>query len=120
MPYTDHIKQRNGVDTMQAIKEAVAKLEIILNTRLKAEGLPYVYRMDIEPGKVYARIVRREIWPGSDEAVNGSVYGFVKLEDLTLWKAAGFKAPAKNKARGVLEDLTDPEKVLPRWQFSIS
>lgn len=104
---------------MQQIKDAVAKLEIILNGQLKADGLPFVYRMDIEPGKVYARIVRREIWPGSDEAVSGSVYGFVKLDDLTLWKANGYKAPAKNKARGVLDDLADPVKVLPKWRYSI-
>lgn len=104
---------------MQQIIEAAAKLQEILNAGLKGQGLPYVYRMDLEPGKVYCRIVRREIWPGSDEPVSGSVYGFVKLDDLTLWKAAGYKAPAKNKARGVLDDLTDAAKVLPRWQFSI-
>lgn len=104
---------------MEQIKAAVAQLQDILNAQLKADGLPFQYRMDLEPGKVYCRIVRREMWPDNDEPVSGSVYGFVKLDDLTLWKAAGYKAPAKNKARGVLDDLTDSAKVLPNWRYSI-
>lgn len=106
---------------MQHILDTLAKLEAILNAELAAEGLPYIYKMELQPGKVYARIVRREVWhnnPG--EQVNGSVYGFVKLADLTLWKAAGFKAPAKNKARGMLHDLECRASVLPGWRYSIS
>lgn len=105
---------------MQQIFDAITKLQAIINGDESVKELPYSYRFELEPGKVYARIVRREIWhnnPG--ELVNGSVYGFIKLADLTLWKAAGWKAPAKNKARGVLADLTDPAKVLPKWRYSI-
>jgi hypothetical protein len=103
------------------IISTLAKLQAILNEELHAEGMPYSYRIALEPGKVYARIVRREVWhnnPG--EEVNGSVYGFVKLSDLTLWKAAGYKAPAKNKPRGMLHDLECRASVLPGWRYSIS
>lgn len=105
---------------MQQIIDALAQLQAILNADPSVKELPYDYRIELEMGKVYARIVRREVWhnnPG--ELVNGSVYGFIKLADLTLWKAAGWKAPAKNKARGVLADLTDAAKVLPKWRYSI-
>jgi hypothetical protein len=106
---------------MEQIITALAQLETILNSDPSVEGLPYNYKIELQMGKVYARIVRREVWHHNPtEPVNGSVYGFIKLEDLTLWKAAGWKASAKNKARGVLSDLTDAEKVLPMWRYSIS
>ena len=105
---------------MQQIIDALTQLEAILNSDPSVKELPYTYKIELEMGKVYARIVRREIWEKNPtETVNGSVYGFIKLADLTLWKAAGWKAPAKNKPRGVLADLADASKVLPNWRYSI-
>lgn len=52
-----------------------------------------------EPGKKYARIVVRR----SADDQHGSAYGFVRLEDGAILKAAGFKAPAKH-VRGWIND----------------
>lgn len=104
------------------ILEALAALTEIQNARLKVEypNASYRYVFEAEAGKVYTRIVCREVWGDSKEHVNGRAYGFIKNEDLTLWKSAGWKAPAKNKARGVLADLLDEAKVMPNWRYSIS
>jgi hypothetical protein len=106
----------------QEITNAIAALESNLNT-VHAENwptLPYTYKVSVETGKVYARIVLGEIWKDSNEETSRRVYGFIKLDDLTLWKAAGWKAPAKNKARGVLADLTNIDIIRRRWDISIS
>jgi hypothetical protein len=46
----------------------------------------------VEPGSVYVKIVRTDS--------QRSVHCFVKKEDGTIWKAASWKAPAKNFPRG--------------------
>lgn len=106
----------------QEINAAIVTLESNLNA-VKAERwptIPSVYKVSVETGKVYARIVIGELWNGGDEETSRRVYGFIKLDDLTLWKAAGWKAPAKNKARGKLEDLTNIQNIRDRWEYSIS
>lgn len=104
------------------LQTVLLELEKTLNAGLISEypNSPYRYTIQAEPGKVYTRIVRGEIWNDKPEVCNRSCYGFLKNEDQTLWKSAGWKAPAKNKARGVLTDLLDPAKVLPKWRYSIS
>lgn len=104
------------------LQTVLLELEKTLNAGLISEypNANYRYAIQAEPGKVYTRIVRGEVWGDNPEIVNRSCFGFLKNEDQTLWKSAGWKAPAKNKARGVLTDLLDPAKVLPKWRYSIS
>jgi len=108
---------------MQQIDQQIANLESLLNMvhDAKWQDRQFKYKMSVEYGKVYARIVKGEIWNNNpDEEVNRSVYGFIKLDDLTLWKAAGWKAPAKNKARGKLEDLQILSLLRNQWFYSIN
>lgn len=51
-------------------------------------------------GKKYTRIVRITTSKTSGEVTSRSVHAFVKREDGTIWKAAGWKAPALNFPRG--------------------
>lgn len=55
-------------------------------------------------GKKYTRIVRTTNVKGSGEETSRSVSAFVKREDGTIWKAAGWKAPALNFPRGNVFD----------------
>ncbi len=58
-------------------------------------------RYDPDPrGKKYTRIVRTTTAKVSGEVTSQSVSAFVKREDGTIWKAAGWKAPALNFPRG--------------------
>jgi hypothetical protein len=66
-----------------------------LTAKFGAEGDTF----EAQPGRRYARIVRRDKW-GS-----GSAYAFVDITSGALLKAAGWKAPAK----GVRFDLSTPE-----------
>ncbi len=74
---------------------------------------------EASPGKVYRRIAKVERFRhdnGANKA--GDVLGrsatcFVKLEDGTIWKAASWKAPAKNFPRGNVYDL--PERL--HWSY---
>lgn len=106
----------------QEIANAIAALETNLNiVTAEKHSLPYTFKMQVEYGKVYARIVRGEVWENNpDEVVNRSCFGFIKLDDGTLWKSAGWKAPAKNKPRGELADLHNIENIRRKWQYSIS
>ena len=54
----------------------------------------------VEPGRVYWKIVKYE--PGSRYGT--SVYGFVRKADGAILKAASWKAPALNHARGFVTD----------------
>ncbi len=51
-------------------------------------------------GKKYTRIVRTTTAKSADVVTSRSVHAFVKREDGTIWKAAGWKAPALNFPRG--------------------
>ena len=58
-------------------------------------------------GKVYVRIVQRSYCNGT--ACGDSAHCFVKLDDSTLWKPAGWKGPAKNFPRGSVFDVPTTE-----------
>lgn len=55
--------------------------------------------VQFEEGKKYIRVIR-------NDGVQRSAHSFVSKEDGSIWKAAGWKAPAKNKARGNIDNLT--------------
>lgn len=97
---------------------AIAAANLVLAEIDKDTRNHYVLEVGDTTG-VWTRIVRRDIWDGKLVEHSGSAWGFIRNEDLTLWKAAGWKAPAKNKARGVLADLHDPKRVAG-WKYSIS
>lgn len=73
-------------------------------------------RMDV--GKVYTRLVKVEIDRTTGEEQNASAWGWIKNDGASLWKSAGWKAPAKNKARGELADLYNVAKVTG-WRYGI-
>ena len=57
------------------------------------------YVVSFEEGKKYIRVVR------SDRAQRG-VIAFIEIESGDIYKAASWKAPAKNKPRGTVLKLT--------------
>jgi hypothetical protein len=60
-----------------------------------------VEKIELMVGRKYIRIVRVNELTGGKSA-----YGFIKIEDGTLWKAAGWKGPARNFSRGSVYDDT--------------
>ncbi|WP_034619335.1 hypothetical protein [Chitinibacter tainanensis] len=105
-----------------AIQNAITRATEILRERM-AKEYPSLHKheeltIEAEYGKVYARLVmvRRDRETGN--IYSRSAWGFVRLSDLTLWKAASWKSPAKNASRGLIGDLMDQTRVL-QWQYSI-
>lgn len=62
-------------------------------------------KLEIQYGKKYARIVRKD-----SRLQGGSAWGFVDMTTGAILKAAGWKAPAKNFARG---NINNPKT----WDF---
>jgi hypothetical protein len=59
----------------------------------------------LEPGRKYTKVVREEWWDNSDR-VSKSVHAFIDNSNGDIYKAAGWKAPAKNGARfNVVNDI---------------
>ena len=54
--------------------------------------------VEFEEGKKYIRVIK-------NDGVSQFVHSFVLKEDGSIWKAAGWKAPAKNKPRGNIDNL---------------
>lgn len=74
--------------------------------------------LTVEHGATWHRLVKVDALKTTGEPVSRSAWGFCDNAG-NLWKSAGWKAPAKNKARGVLSDLMDKNKVF-NWRYSIS
>lgn len=60
-----------------------------------------------EGGKAYIRIARREYKKDTKVVNTSSAVAFVKVDDGSIWKPAGWKAPAKNFSRGNVYSLPD-------------
>ena len=73
-------------------------------------------KIEYELGNRYCKIIKAEFGGGRDGA--RSVYGFIDMTNGDVLKAAGWKAPAKNFARG---NLNDEAKGLGRCrEYSVS
>ena len=51
----------------------------------------------LEPGRKYIKVVREEYW--DNKLTSKSVHAFIDAANGDIYKAAGWKAPAKNGAR---------------------
>ena len=91
--------------TLEHIKTYCEAHTHITNARFADSG-DTVNTVSFEPsqgGKVYIRIVRKSYCHG--QHAGDSAHLFVKLEDGTLWKPAGWKGPTKNFSRGSVFDV---------------
>lgn len=93
----------------QFLKEAYAKEYPNSQTEIS---------LTVEHGATWHRLVKVDSLKTSGEAISRSAWGFCDNAG-NLWKSAGWKAPAKNKPRGTLADLSNKAKVV-NWRFSIS
>lgn len=71
-------------------------------------------RLVIVEGKVRDKIVK-ELVNTDGEVYSSSAWGFIDKDGL-LWKAASWNAPAKNKARGTVDDLLS-ESIVTNWVY---
>jgi len=53
----------------------------------------------LEPGRKYIKVVREEYWDNNIGRVSKSVHAFIDSVTGDIYKAASWKAPAKNGAR---------------------
>lgn len=60
---------------------------------------PFSFAIEAQEGPKYIRLVRVEFFNG-ERTKGGSAFGFVDKTNGNVLKAAGWKAPAKNFARG--------------------
>jgi len=67
------------------------------------------YDFTVRPGRKYARVVRHT----SANSLGDSVFCFVRMSDGAILKAASWKAPALNYARGYIFDQDVSLSVTP-------
>lgn len=91
--------------TSEAIRAFCEALTEVKNASFRKHGdTTNTVRFVPSPGgKVYVRIVQQSYVCG--KFCQDSAHTFVKVEDGTLWKPAGWKGPAKNFPRGSVFDL---------------
>ena len=70
------------------------------NSPVDGRRIKYV----LEPGRKYIKVVREEYWTFPDgsnnsKRVSKSVHAFIEVSTGDIYKAASWKAPAKNGAR---------------------
>ena len=97
--------------TMKDIEAFCEALTNVTNDRFQKMGDTVnsaSFEVSRPVGKVYARIVQKSFVSGSP-CSGGSAHCFVKLEDGSLWKPAGWKGPAKNFSRGSVFELPTNE-----------
>lgn len=99
-------------EIIQAAVESLNKFANEQFIRVFGEDHPSSLVYEISVGRVYTKIIKRDFWKSTQEICNGSVYCFIKNDDLTIWKAASWAAPAKNKPRGHVSDFHDESKYL--------
>jgi|19_taG_2_1085344.scaffolds.fasta_scaffold15647_5 hypothetical protein len=80
---------------VEGVAELMAEHFAKLNMAIK-----YVQQIRVDEGRVYWKLVK--YIPGNSH--NTSVYGFVRKADGAILKAATWKAPALNHARGFVTD----------------
>ena len=76
------------------------------NADYPVQGREIKYVLD--PGRKYIRVVRQETWTDTQikGRVSDSVHAFIEASTGDIYKAAGWKAPAKNGARfNVMNDI---------------
>lgn len=89
-------------DQLEAFRSALEeKLLNHMNDNFPALLQHTDYKVELEVGQKYARIVRAEYRRDNRVAITKSAYGFIDLTNGDLLKSAGWKAPAKH-ARGSL------------------
>lgn len=99
----------------ELIKDLAAALEAATETLNATAGPHGKAILTADMGKVWVRIVRTDVNTDGTLSERRSCWGFMD-QNGNLWKGAGWKAPAKNKARGVLADLHNPKKV-ENWRY---
>lgn len=57
-----------------------------------------------EEGKKYIRVIFSSGY--CDDYISRSAHSFIEIDTGNIWKAASWKAPAKNKPRGHIDTLT--------------
>ena len=90
--------------TLECLKYAITEFAAKLQTEAAAD--PFFLNMEnvespnytVTFGRKYARVISRD-----DNGAGGSVWGFVEILTGDIYKAAGWKAPAKH-VRGNIAD----------------
>lgn len=67
------------------------------NNHCPVDGRTIKYTL--EPGRKYIKVVREEVWDNNIGKVSKSVHAFIEVSTGDIYKAASWKAPAKNGAR---------------------
>ena len=95
----DDSEAESDVSIMSLDDAITGYCEALTRTGLCADSETVCFEPDPR-GKKYTRIVRTTTAKSADVVTSKSVAAFVKREDGTIWKAAGWKAPALNFPRG--------------------
>ena len=104
--------------TAAEINDFASKIAERLNARTcYTESTGLAHATGVELGRKYARIWKASARNGEVISHTMSVVGFVSMEDGSLWKAAGWKSPARNYSRGSL--FNDPMNAVDSLGFSI-
>ena len=97
--------ERTQAEVLNRIDLFCIALQAFCNSRGKE--LPYSYVITSEVGKKNVRIVRRELWPNSEEPQHGSVHCFIDLATGNILKADGWKRPAPQVRGSIFKEDFD-------------
>lgn len=111
-----HTAEVSRTDISQAVEVASKFLQEIYEKEYPNSQTQI--SLTVEHGASWHRLVKVDSVKKTGDVISRSAWGFCDNAG-NLWKSAGWKAPAKNKPRGVLADLLNKAKV-QNWRFSIS
>ena len=98
----------------EVLKELADGLEAATSI-LNAGRTTQLVKLSATFGKVWTRIVCVDLYDGKEVEHSRRAWGFMDT-DGKLWKNAGWKAPAKNKPRGVVADLHNAT-IVQGWRY---
>lgn len=101
IPYVIYSDGTNENEVPQELKE-FAEIMAIRQTENYKDG-PYYFSTEIQKGKKYFKLIRKEVWKDNQQMTGGSVVAFID-PDGNIYKSATAKAPAKGIRGNIYEN----------------
>lgn len=96
--------ERTKEEIEARLTEWLKAIETFKNDEIKKSKMPYTAMLEMQRGSKFIRVVSRDKWPNESAPTNGYVYCFIEIATGNIYKAAGWKAPAKHVRGSIFDD----------------